>query len=1133
MPATAIRTAIVIETLPRGRWLAWPFADPELAQLGGPNDDPLLIMQLALPEHLTTLTGADIARYATPQGTHLGTTVVAIDRPDPHAKHAHLARVERFSVALPWVATPYGKDLWLHIPQLLLTLRVDDPAEIPSIVAAETRRLIAATEPTANDLLRLFPALDYRLAWIDLSLEGSKDARTATAKSIAAREAHALLVTVATPVHADRRVLEGAPLLARPGELEELARLLDQHSVLVCGPELSGKTALIEGWLRARLATAEPRPKDEPALFVYATSGARLMAGMSALGQWQERLKRVLTALTTLRAVLWIEHLGELIGDSGSGQELANALRPWLEDGRVRLVTELRDEEVERLERRSPALMSTLRRVRLTALTPAATLQVLQARNAHQRVPGQPTFSPDGLHEVAALASRYQTQLAAPGAAVRLLDDLRGLADKTTSATAALDAVQVQRLYATMTGLPLWLLDDRRPYDLLATEATLAKTVVGQPAAVRAVAESLAVIKTRLAARGKPLASFLFAGPTGVGKTELARALAVHLFGSDKRLVRFDMSEFMDASAAERLIRGPSSGEAGQRDGLLTRQLRREPLSVILLDEIEKAHASVFDLLLQALGEGRLTDASGRTASLEGCIVILTSNLGAADRNRKVGLTAATTDDSLAQHYLAAVRRHFAPEMVNRIERIIPFAALGAETLRTICRLQVDRVRRRRGLADIALHVSDAALDHIAAAGTTAEYGARALRRAVDRLLVTPLAHTLASHPVDTVAAITVQLDAAQTLSFTVASRPPDRGTSPLHRIARLRQEARGYLRTQAIREVHDRLEQLDADLMRGGPPGPLLAERARLDGLLQPFRAITDELEQLEDLLYIRERKSAVFPPEVETELLVARERLDELATASFEVLTALDGRRDHALLALTELDEGRAFDRWLLPFMEAAEARRWTVHAWVAGERPEPKEQWPYDLPFGPPRAADDLYIRIAERPTDFRHLLVGVSGRHAGTLLACEGGVLAFRGAGPAAHLLVTMLSTLRSTVTPEAMRDSDLLTPPPSESWTPLTNGPKTRIFSSAPDGIKTQALNRGYDDLGTIDDFFAHWERHAARLIRTYDDDLEHDRGELFDNPFDDEQRLRALIRDDEAQRQAEIRSGRPKPGGRP
>jgi hypothetical protein len=379
----------------------------------------------------------------------------------------------------------------------------------------------------------------------------------------------------------------------------------------------------------------------------------------------------------------------------------------------------------------------------------------------------------------------------------------------------------------------------------------------------------------------------------------------------------------------------------------------------------------------------------------------------------------------------------------------------------------------------------------------------------VDRLLVTPLAHAIAAEPAQRVARIEVTA-VGDRLAVSTGERPRVNEVDPLVRVARMRREARSFLVSASVREVTDRIEQLDADLLRGAPPGPLLAERARLDALLRPFHEITEELEQLEDLLYMGGRRRALTP-EVEAELAVAEARLAELGTAAFEVLTAIEPRRDHALVALTELDDGRAFDRWLVPLIEHAESRRWQLTAWLEGEH---GERWPDDLPLGPPRSSDDLYIRMEERPSGFRHLVLGVSGRHAGTLLACEAGLIAFRpSGGEPAHLHLKVLSTLRSTLTPESIRDSELLAPPPPESWTSIAHGPAARIFKTEPARVTLGAAGTSSERPGDSAGYFAGWERHAAWHIRAFDEHFERERSELFESPFDEEQLVKRLLRE--------------------
>jgi ATP-dependent Clp protease ATP-binding subunit ClpC len=228
----------------------------------------------------------------------------------------------------------------------------------------------------------------------------------------------------------------------------------------------------------------------------------------------------------------------------------------------------------------------------------------------------------------------------------------------------------------------------------------------------------------------------MFLGPTGVGKTELSKALARFLFGSAERMARFDMSEYTDPYAADRLIRGTE-----RADGVLTRRVREQPFGVVLLDEIEKAHASVFDLLLQVAGEGRLSDGRGKVAHFDNTIIILTSNLGAQHRRARVGFGDAGPDDDDG-YYLAQVERHFRPELVGRLDGIVSFSSLSSEQIKRVARLSVERIGRRAGLEgrEIRLFVSERALDTLAEQGFSASYGARGLRRFLEQALVAPLA---------------------------------------------------------------------------------------------------------------------------------------------------------------------------------------------------------------------------------------------------------------------------------------------------------------------------------------------------------------------------------------------------------
>jgi ATP-dependent Clp protease ATP-binding subunit ClpA len=266
---------------------------------------------------------------------------------------------------------------------------------------------------------------------------------------------------------------------------------------------------------------------------------------------------------------------------------------------------------------------------------------------------------------------------------------------------------------------------------------------------VNLITDLLASVKAGLMRPNRPIASLLFIGPTGVGKTEMAKAVAEFLFGSKDRLTRFDMSEFADPVAVRRLIGGAFGSE-----GLLTAKVREQPFSVLLLDEVEKADGSFFDLLLQALGEARLTDAGGRLADFRNTVVILTSNLGAESYRRgSAGFVGSSVGRAESQeHFAKAVEQFLRPEMFNRLDRIVPFAPLGTEVIRRIADREWQKVLHRDGVRfrELALTADSALLDHLAAVGFDPRYGARPLKRAMERELLAPLARQMNRHAGDT-----------------------------------------------------------------------------------------------------------------------------------------------------------------------------------------------------------------------------------------------------------------------------------------------------------------------------------------------------------------------------------------------
>ncbi|UCG96692.1 MAG: AAA family ATPase, partial [Burkholderiales bacterium] len=297
-------------------------------------------------------------------------------------------------------------------------------------------------------------------------------------------------------------------------------------------------------------------------------------------------------------------------------------------------------------------------------------------------------------------------------------------------------AEEIAEVVSRATGIPVAKMMQGEREKLLAMETKLHSRVVGQDEAVRLVSDAIRRSRAGLADPDRPLGSFLFLGPTGVGKTELCKALAEFLFDSEEHLIRVDMSEYMEKHSVARLIGAPPGYVGYEEGGQLTEQVRRKPYSVILLDEVEKAHPDVFNVLLQVLDDGRMTDGQGRTVDFKNTVLVMTSNLGSHEIQRMAGQDY----DLIKEAVMGEVRRAFRPEFVNRIDEIVVFHALDARHIASIARIQLNRLEQRLAQQEMRLEVSDAALAEIAKAGFDPIYGARPLKRAIQQQIENPIA---------------------------------------------------------------------------------------------------------------------------------------------------------------------------------------------------------------------------------------------------------------------------------------------------------------------------------------------------------------------------------------------------------
>lgn len=970
------------------------------------DDAELALAELAyfLGDYFAELPADQLPHFVVPEEATLQQVTVTLAREDlPRADRV------RTPIELPIIvlAAPAGAK-WVMLPSLAQVAYVAEPqvAELEQAVRDEVQRLVAASELDGVAYLDLLPSASFELVrpQVVVDLERSREASgKQAAKARAVRDAERLLERVG------RKLGTPSDKLSERDPKPLRALLEERASVVLVGPEGAGKSA----WLRAAAESATCP--------LYATSGAELVAGQSGLGQLEERIDAVVKAAELLDAVLYFENLEDLFaGQTGGFEDIASLLRRPLQRGTLRLAGELTPEAYDRLSQRHVGLFSYLQRFAVLPLGREQTLAILAERSRTRLRRGQRGIDAAGRLQLVTLVERYEPYRVLPGKAVALFDELTGALSSGGEPQRELDADAVLSGFATKSGIPAFLLRDDRSLDVARVEQFFREHVVGQTHAVRRVAETLCSVKAGLQPSGKPLATLLFLGPTGVGKTELSKALARFLFGSAERMARFDMSEFTDAYAADRLIRGSE-----RADGVLTRRVREQPFGVVLLDEIEKAHSSVFDLLLQVAGEGRLSDGRGKVAHFDNTIVILTSNLGAQHRRAKVGFGDVGAEDD-ASYYLGQVEQHFRPELVGRLDGIVTFSSLDAEQIRQVARASIERIGRRAGLEgrESRLLVSEAALAALVEEGFSARYGARALRRYLEQALVAPLASVMSALGEQASRALFLVQSAGERElpaelrdalgSYQPAALPPstfgpivisaalstrrqrDETSSGVAKISRMRRAMRRWHALRQLAEARDRRAELTVQLAQAShqrtPSATLVAlsrEHARLGFLLSPLDEALREVEGIESLLVAALDET---PPDLEPDAQAQYERFRQcLLAALFEL-----SEEDALCFALQELDDRHALHRFLVPLLRFATDAGWEVLLhFDRGAREG--VSWPAlaERRWGPPIPGAQYLSELPEpRPSD--GVLIRVRGPGAGALLSFYLGRLRYEGA-----------------------------------------------------------------------------------------------------------------------------------------
>ncbi len=598
------------------------------------------------------------------------------------------------------------------------------------------------------------------------------------------------------------------PVVGRGREIQRviqiLARRTKNNPVLIGEPGV-GKTAIVEG-LAQRIVDGSA-PEVLIGKRVMTLDLASLIAGTKYRGEFEERLKRVMKEIITAgNVVLFIDELHTIIGAGGAegAIDASNMLKPALSRGEIQCIGATTLNEYKKYVEKDAALERRFQTIYVDEPTVEETLEILKGIKERYEDHHNVSYTPGALEISALLSRRYITDRFLPDKAIDLIDEAGSrkrihnsvrpteLAElereieklnaeklslvnsqnyeraaavrdqvrqlkarveemknqwKVTLKTEqnVVDSEDIQYVLSDITGIPLSRIAQSESEKLLQIEDELHQTVVGQDPAIQAISSAIRRSRTGLSSPRRPMGSFVFLGPTGVGKTLLAKTLAEFLFGSEDALIRIDMSDFMEKHNVSRLVGAPPGYVGYDEGGLLTEKIRRKPYSVVLFDEIEKAHPDVFNILLQVLEEGQLQDSLGHTVSFRNTVLIMTSNAGAREITRESSVGFKTIDGlmdyrDIKSSAMNELKRLFRPEFINRVDEIVVFHSLDHEQVRSILEIELAEVQTRLAEKEITLEVTKGAKEHLIKVGYDVKFGARPLRRTIQREIEDPLA---------------------------------------------------------------------------------------------------------------------------------------------------------------------------------------------------------------------------------------------------------------------------------------------------------------------------------------------------------------------------------------------------------
>ncbi|MDY4855569.1 MAG: ATP-dependent Clp protease ATP-binding subunit [Candidatus Ventricola sp.] len=544
------------------------------------------------------------------------------------------------------------------------------------------------------------------------------------------------------------------PLIGRRAEIDAMIRVLGKktkNNPLLIGEPGVGKSALAEG-LAARIARGDVPPMLRDTQ-ICALDMAQMIAGSKYRGEFEERIKKVLSCVQEMgNVILFIDEMHTLIGAGSSsegGMDAANILKPALARGEVRVIGATTYKEYRKYVEKDAALARRFQRIDVREPDRDETLLILSGLRERYEDYHHVTIADDALTAAVELSARYVTDRCMPDKAIDLIDEAASMAKiagwtQESGSVIVIHAAEVAKVVAQWTGVPVERVGADDQQDILNLEKTLRRRIVGQDEAISSIARALRRSRAGLGDPTRPLGVFMLLGPSGVGKTELCKALSEALFGSEEALIRIDMSEYSEEATASRLIGSPPGYVGHGEGGQLTDAVLKRPYSVVLFDEIEKAHPKIFSLLLQLLDDGQLTDSVGRKVNFKNTIVVMTSNAGVSfDMEKRLGFASGAEAHDPGKAILAQVKQTFRPEFLGRIDELIVMHSLTKEDGACIAALMLGRIAQQLGRQGIMLEYDDGVPALLAGEGVDAMSGARNLRRVIARRVEDPLSDLL------------------------------------------------------------------------------------------------------------------------------------------------------------------------------------------------------------------------------------------------------------------------------------------------------------------------------------------------------------------------------------------------------